>query len=353
MGGRAFGMKTVVVTGGGGFLGSALARRLRTEGYEVRSLARGHYPLLDGWGVQQVRGDLADPKVVRQACRGVDLVFHVAAKAGIWGPREHYYASNVLGTWNVIQACREEGVPRLVFTSSPSVVFDGSDLQGADESVPYASRYKAPYPETKAAAERMVLAANDESLATVALRPHLIWGPGDTHLIPGILARAGRLRRIGRRNPLVDFTYIDNAVEAHLCAARRLGTGSKCAGRAYFISQGEPIPLWDFVDRVLACAGLPPVRGTVPESFAYLAATVLEYAYRWLRVPGEPRLTRFLVEELATAHWFDIGAAVRDLGYQPPVSMEEGFRRLDRSFGETGQVQSGCSLTAGKGSECR
>ncbi len=325
-------MKRILVTGGGGFLGGALARRLRRDGYEVRSLARNSYSFLEDWGVEQVRGDLGDLAVVNRACQGVDLVFHVGAKAGVWGPREHFVMSNVLGTENVIQACRENGVSRLVFTSSPSVVFDGKDMEGADESVPYASKYKAPYPETKAAAERLVLAANDRTLATVALRPHLIWGPGDTHLVPGILERAGSLRRIGSRNPLVDFTYIDNAVEAHLCAALRLGTGSTCAGRAYFISQGEPMPLWDFIDRVLECAGRPPVRGQVPRAIAYAAATVLEYAYRGLRIPGEPKLTRFLVEELSTAHWFNISAARRDLGYQPCVSMEEGFQRLTQSF---------------------
>lgn len=324
----------VLVTGAGGFLGKAIAHRLIELGDSVRSFSRGFYPVLDELGIEQCRGDLADAQAVHEACRGVDLVFHVAAKAGIWGRHRDFYEANVVGTRNVLEACRLAGIARLVYTSSPSVVFDGTDMEGVDESVPYPAHYRASYPETKAMAEQFVLEANGADLATVSLRPHLIWGPGDTNLIPGILARGrkGALRRIGHSEKRVDFTYIDNAAQAHLCAADRLAPGAPAAGRAYFISQAEPVPLWDFINRVLDCAGLPPVEGSVPRSIAYASGAFLEIVYRLLPVSGEPRLTRFLVEELSTAHWFDITAAQRDLGYDPVVDMEEGFRRLRASL---------------------
>ncbi|MGE3822335.1 MAG: NAD-dependent epimerase/dehydratase family protein [Isosphaeraceae bacterium] len=331
-----------LVTGGGGFLGGAIARRLVERGDRVRSLARGDYPALRAWGVETPRGDLADPGAVARAVRGMDVVFHVAAKAGIWGSAEDYRRANVEGTRNVIEACRNAGVKTLVYTSSPCVVFNGRDMEGADESAPYPSHFDASYPATKAEAERLVLAANGPELATVALRPHLIWGPGDHHLVPRILARAraGRLRRIGRGDPRIDATYVDNAADAHLLAADRLEPGSPIAGRAYFIAQGEPVPLWDLVDGILAAAGLPPVTRSLPLSVASVAAVLCETVYGALRVRSEPPLTRFMVRELATSHWFDLTAARRDLGYAPRVSTAEGLVRLAAWLRENPDVRS-------------
>ena len=213
-----------LVTGGGGFLGSAIVRQLRARGDEVRTFSRKEHKELALLGVEQVRGDLGDPTFILEAAKGCDVVFHVAAKAGIWGSYQDYYRTNVAGTQNVVAACLAHKVGRLVYTSSPSAVFDGSDVEGGDESLPYPSSYEAHYPETKALAERMVLAAASPSLATVSLRPHLIWGPGDNHLVPRILTkgRAGKLRRIGDRPNLVDTVYVDNAARAHLQAADRL-----------------------------------------------------------------------------------------------------------------------------------
>lgn len=328
-------MKTkALVTGGGGFLGGAIVRLLLARGDSVRTLARGDYPELRALGAEPVRGDLADPSAVSRAVEGCDAVFHVAAKAGIWGRYDDYYRSNVEGTRHVLDACRAQGVRRLIYTSSPSVVFDGKDMQGVDESVPYASHFESFYPQTKAEAERLVLAANNATLATTALRPHLIWGPGDNHLIPRIIAKAksGRLRRIGRDDHLVDTIYVDNAAEAHVLAADHLAPGSPVAGKAYFLSQGEPVPLWDLVNRILAAAGVPPVTRSVSPRVALLAGTVLEGLYRTLRLPGEPPMTRFLAHQLSTAHWFNIDAARRDFGYRPGVSIDEGLRRLEQSF---------------------
>lgn len=320
-----------LVTGGGGFLGGAIVQHLLEAGYAVGSFSRGSYPQLLKLGVKVLQGDLADAEAVQEACRDCQIVFHVAAKAGIWGDAEAYYQTNVTGTENVIAACRTLGISRLVYTSTPSVVFDGHDLEGVDERVPYAEHYKAAYPATKATAERLVLAANNESLGTVALRPHLIWGPGDTHLVPGIIARGrkGRLRRVGHTSKLVDFTYIENAAQAHLLAGDRLSPGSPIAGKAFFISQGEPVPLWDFINRILKAAHLPPVSRTISPDFAYAAGWLCELLYRTLRLRGEPPITRFLAEELATSHWFNIAAAREELGYQPRVSVEEGLKRLE------------------------
>jgi nucleoside-diphosphate-sugar epimerase len=323
-----------LVTGGGGFLGGAIVRRLVARDDEVRSLTRGRYPDLDALGVRTVRGDLADQAVVSDAVAGVDVVFHVAARAGISGRRTDYVATNVVGTRNVVAACRAHGVTRLVHTSTPSVVHAGRDVAGVDESAPYATRFDAPYPATKAQAERVVLAANDASLATVALRPHLIWGPGDTQLVPRIVERArrGRLRLVGDGRALVDSTYIDNAVDAHLLAAAALTPGAPCAGRPYFISQGEPLPLRDLVSRILAAAGLPPVTVSVPFPVAYAGGAAVELAWWAARRQGDPPMTRFLARQLATAHWFDISAARRDLGYQPAVSIDEGMLALAREL---------------------
>jgi nucleoside-diphosphate-sugar epimerase len=319
-----------LVTGGGGFLGGAIVRRLAARGDRVRSLSRRRYPELDLLGVEQIQGDVADLGPTETAAAGCDVVFHVAAKAGVWGAYAEYYRANVIGTQNVVAACRKHGVRRLVYTSSPSVVFDGRDLEGVDESAPYPKHYDAAYPKTKAEAERLALAANGPDLATVALRPHLIWGPGDNHLIPRILerGRAGRLRRIGRANKLIDSIYIDNAADAHVLAADRLAPGSLIAGKVYFLSNGEPIPLWDLINRILATAGVPPVTRAVPAWLAYAAGWLLETAYTMRGRRDEPPMTRFLARELTTAHWFNIDAARRDLDYEPKVSIAEGMLRL-------------------------
>jgi nucleoside-diphosphate-sugar epimerase len=319
-----------LVTGGGGFLGQAIVKSLCRRGSEVRSFSRQEHNALRHLGVEQRQGDLADPAAVTAAVAGCDIVFHVASKAGIWGPYNDYYRTNVLGTQNVVAACRRHRVARLIYTSSPSVIFNGQDMAGVDESVPYPSRFKAPYPETKAKAEQCIRQANDSTLATVALRPHLIWGPGDHHVLPRLAARAkaGRLRRIGPGRKMIDTTFVDNAAEAHLLAAERLVPGGSIAGKAYFISQGEPRETWRMINDLLTASGVPPVHRSVPTPLAFLLAGFLELAHHLTRNDNEPRLTRFLVREMCASHWFDISAARRDLGYVPRISIAEGLRLL-------------------------
>jgi 2-alkyl-3-oxoalkanoate reductase len=321
---------TALVTGGGGFLGTAIVRLLRLRGINVRSFSRCLHAHLMELGVEQLTGDVADAAAVDRAVGGCGLVYHVAAKASIWGRYRDYHAANVKGTANVIAACRMHGIDRLVYTSSPSVVFHGGDMQAVNESAPYPRKFEAYYPQTKAIAERMILEANGPDLATVALRPHLMWGPGDPHLIPRLIAQArlGKLRRIGRIDKKVDVTYVDNAALAHLQAAEVLGQRSAVAGKPYFPSQGEPVLLWEFINRILGRTGLPPVQRSVPYWAAWSAGAVLETAYRLFGITRAPPLTRFVVRQLATAHWFDISAARRDFGYDPVVSTEEGLRRL-------------------------
>jgi len=325
---RATGKRIILVTGGGGFLGSAIVRNLIARGESVRSFSRACYAQLDAWGVEQVQGDLGDLTAVTMACRDVEAVFHVAAKPGVWGSYQDFYRTNVLGTENIIRACRQCGVQRLIYTSSPSVVFDGGNMDGVDESAPYSACFHAHYPRTKASAERKVLAAAAEGLAAIVLRPHLIWGPGDTYLAPRIIARAHRLRQVGDGKNKVDTIYVDNAAHAHVLAEACLKKEPHLSGRIYFISQDQPIALWEMINRILAAGGKPPVTKTVSPAVAYLSGALCEGIYGLLRLRREPPMTRFVARELATSHWFNIQAAKTDLGYSPIVSTEEGFKRL-------------------------
>ncbi|MFA5058551.1 MAG: NAD-dependent epimerase/dehydratase family protein [Opitutaceae bacterium] len=351
-----------LVTGGTGFLGRHLVERLLAQGRAVTVLARRPAPDLEKPGVRFVAADLADADAVAAACAGVETVFHVAARVGVWGRYDDYFHANVLGTRAVLDGCRIHGVHRLVYTSTPSVVYNGRDLAGADESLPLTTACPAAYPLTKAIAEREVLAANSPELRTVALRPHLIWGADDPHLVPRLLARAqsGRLRIVGSGRNRVDLVHVHNAVDAHLLAELALGgfvAGVACcervepagpgpqsisetkdpgstspatsaAGKAYFITNGEPVVLWEWINGLLRALGRPPVTKRLPLGAATAVGAACEALWRLLPLAGEPPLTRFVAKELATDHWFDLSAARRDLGYQPRVSMAEGMAEL-------------------------
>jgi nucleoside-diphosphate-sugar epimerase len=327
------------VTGGGGFVGKALCTALRVSGYEVISLSRKAYPDLVAAGVESAQVDISAPSESwAHLLVGCEGVFHTAAKVDMWGRYRDFFKTNVLGTKNVIEACRRAGVKNLVFTSSPSVIHTGKDLLGVNESVAYPEHFHAFYPQTKAQAEREVLAANGVGgLHTVALRPHLIWGPNDTNLIPTIVerARAGKLTRIGDGTNKVDLTFIEDCVQAHLAAMRTLESDpARAAGKAYFISQGEPVNMWQWIDQVLVAHNLPPVKRTISLSVAQSLALVFEGMAKALQLIGiqaKPLLTRFLVSEMATSHYFDISAARRDLGYSPAFTID---RAMAKTFAE-------------------
>jgi len=322
--------ENVLVTGGGGFLGKAIVKRLVEKECHVTSFSRKPYPALDRLHVKQIKGNISDPKAVRNACQGIDLVFHVAALPGVWGKYSDYYDTNVIGTENIITACRQNGVSRLIYTSSPSVVFNGKDMEGVDESIPHATRFSTHYPKTKALAEKAVLAAASGDLKAIILRPHLIWGPGDNHLVPRILARAHRLRIVGNGKNKVDTLYIDNAASAHVLAAEKLAGHPELSGGIYFISQDEPLPLWEMINRILKAGGKKPITRKVPFQIAWVAGALLEFFYKTFKINSEPMMTRFVAKELSTSHWFDISAAKQDLGYTPEISTHQGLERLEK-----------------------
>lgn len=333
----------VFITGASGFIGGKIAERFLVRGRPVRVLARRPLPELERLGAQLVRGDLHDPAALAAGCAGAEAVFHVAGRVGVWGPREEFFRVNVEGTRHVLAAARAARVPRLVYTSSPSVVFNGGDLAGVDESAPLCTRAPCAYPTSKAAAERLVAEAHSRDLATVALRPHLVWGPGDRNVVPRVLAlaRRGKLKIVGAGRNLVDCTHITNVVDAHLQAEAALamcnplngtsadaGGAGRVGGKAYFITNDEPVVLWDWINELLRGLDLPPITQHVSLGTAYRVGAVLEAAWRWLPLKGEPPMTRFVAKELATDHWFRIDAAKRDLGYAPRVTMADGTRHL-------------------------
>jgi len=324
----------VLVTGGGGFLGSHLACRLLAMGHFVSVLGRHRYPNLPP-KIIQLQVDLCDPKAISKACQGQDSVFHAGALPGIWGTKKDFYQTNVDGTRHVIDGCLQHGVQKLVFTSSPSVVYSQTDMENVDESTPYPSHYLSDYPKTKALAEQMVVAANgQQDLMTVSLRPHLIWGPGDPHLIPRIIERAtkGQLVRVGQGTNRVDIVYIDNAVDGHIRAWQALKPGSPVAGQCYFLSDGQPVVLWDWINQLLTSLGIAPVTKSISYGMAKNLGWILEAVYRLFGLAGEPRMTRFLAGQLATSHYFDISRARRDFNYEVMVSPEEGMKRLLKSL---------------------
>ena len=280
--------------------------------------------------ITQVLGDIRNLEAVENAATGQDAVFHVAAISGIWGPWKKFHSTNTIGTKNVIEACLRKGVPKLIYTSSPSVTFAGGHQVNTDESAPYPKEWLCHYPHSKALAEQAVLEANDSDLMTCALRPHLIWGPGDQHLIPRLIARAktGQLRRVGDGSNQVDNIYVENAALAHLQAEEAMSPGAAVCGNAYFISQDDPVNCWGWIDEILELASLPRIKKSISYFWAYRIGYMLELFGHMTNSESEPRMTRFLAAQLAKHHYYDISAAKRDFNYRPVVSNSEGMARL-------------------------
>lgn len=327
----------ILVTGGGGFVGGYVVDLLLERGYSVRSLGRSPQPALAAKGVDVRCGDLADEAAVSAAVEGVDAVFHVAAKAGVWGSWERYYQANVVGTKNVVEACQKHGVGRLVYTSTPSVVFNRQAFTGQGNELPYGRDWLCHYAHTKAIAEEAALGANSESFKVVALRPHLIFGPGDPHLLPRVVesVKAGRLKIVGDGKNRVDVSFVKDVAAAHLAAFDALENGD-CAGKAYFISQGEPVEIWSWLNEVLKGLGQPPLTRKVPLPVAYAAGGMAELIWKLLNKSGEPPITRFVAVELAKDHYFDLTAAQRELKFEPVHAMQDALKETIQDLKERG-----------------
>ena len=323
-------MKNILVTGGGGFIGQAIVRKLISKGLQVNVVGRNTYPQLAALGVRCHRGDIRDLDFLKSIFEGIDTVFHVAAKAGIWGTKEEYFSINTQGTHNVIAACQYASVPALIYTSTPSVVFARAPLTGADERLPYATNPLCHYAASKIEAEKQVLAASGNGLRTTAIRPHLVWGPGDQHLIPRLLERGrqGKLKIVGKGDNMVDISYIDNVVHAHILAAENLHASGSAGGNAFFIGQEQPVALWEWINSLFTRVGITQVSTKVPFSLAYLAGGVLEGVYGLAGCKTEPKMTRFLAHQLAHSHWFSHNNAKNILGYREQVSTAEGMVQL-------------------------
>ena len=323
-------MKRVIVTGGGGFVGNAIVQSLLKKGVTCTVIGRGNYPALVKQGVECLQGDIADREFIIKNVKNADAVFHVAAKAGIWGDWQHYYRTNVVGTKNIVDSCLHNKIKVLVHTSTPSVVFNGEDIENGREDMPYPSKFLCNYAKTKAAAEKIVLSVNQSALRTCAIRPHLIWGPGDPHLIPRLIERGtlGKLKIVGNGENLVDISYIDNVAHAHLLACQNLlDSGSSC-GKAYFIGQERPVNVWQWINELFEKINVHPVEKKVPFTLAYSIGTFLELWYSVLALSKEPVMTRFVAEQLAKSHYFCHDRAKQDFNYRPIVSIEDGMKNL-------------------------
>jgi len=322
-----------LVTGGGGFLGKAIVRQLLDRGDEVTILARSSYPEVEAMGANAVQLDITSTDGLQEACQGMDVVFHVAALAGVWGPREKYFNINVEGTRNMLQAAKAAGVPKFIQTSSPSAVWSGKDKINVTEAdCPYPTTFLTDYPESKAESEKLALAANCDSMAVCVLRPHLIWGPGDPHLIPRILDRYDRLKIIGDGKTIVGICYVENGAHAHILAADALSPGSDNAGKAYFITDIESINLWEWLNEVLVRLGKKPITSKIPASVAYGAGAVMEVLWKLFSISGEPFMTRFVARQLSSSHSYDLSGAINDFAYQEKVDPKEGFETMIQYF---------------------
>lgn len=322
-----------MVTGGGGFLGSYIIRELlKNPRNIVTNFSRHSYEHLEGLGVPTIKGDLKNAADIERALsQGFDAIFHVAALAGVWGRFQDFFEINFVGTKNLLEAAQSNGVQKFIYTSTPSVVFGKEDLLGVDENQPYPSQHLTPYAETKTMAEKLVLQSNNgKDFLTCAIRPHLIWGPGDPHLFPRVIQKGkeGKLRIVGDGENLVDIIYVENAALAHVLAFENLTPGSRVCGEAYFVGQERPVKLWDFINQILGYVKVEPVMRSIDVAAAYRLGYVFEKLFKVAGIQKpEPPMTRFVALNLGKSHYFSHAKAKRDFGYSPRVSIEEGLKR--------------------------
>ncbi|MBI2602424.1 MAG: NAD-dependent epimerase/dehydratase family protein [Deltaproteobacteria bacterium] len=328
-------MEKVLVTGGGGFLGTEICKQLKDKGYDVTSYSRKSYPHLSKMGIRCMQGSVTSREDLGYAMKGKDAVIHTAALAGVWGRHKDFYDANVVGTQNVLDVMETLGIPRLVYTSSPSVVFAGKDITGqSEEELSYPTQSMGSYPDTKVEAEKRVLATHGKkNFVSVAIRPHHILGSGDPHFLPRIKEKAkrGMLKKVGDLNNMIDVTYVGNAALAHILALEALTPRSPLGGKAYFVAQERPVNLWEFVDTMIDKFGLPAIKGRISFQTAWILGITLETVYRTLGIyKKEPPMTRLIAFSTARSHYFSHAAAKRDFGYIPRVSLEECMQKIMR-----------------------
>lgn len=328
--------KTILVTGGGGFLGKNICFQLKDRGYKVVSLSRKKYPELEAKGIESRLCDIAQHKETIKALKGADAVIHTAARAGIWGKPEDFYKNNTIGTENILEACTQNKINYLVYTSSPSICFSGKDIKGEDEKIPYANPPLCAYSQSKKQAEKLVLKKTNNSLLKAScLRPHLIWGPNDPHFLPRLREKAcsSKLFKVGKGENLVDIVYVDNAARAHIELLENLFLSDKTRGQVYFIGQESPVNLWNFLNKLLEASKLPPVKRKISFTLAYALGALSESFYKAFKIYyKEPRMTPFLALQLSKSHYFDHSKAKKDFAYKAHISTEEGLKLLRRSL---------------------
>ena len=292
-------MNRVYITGAGGFLGGHIVRALKVQSdFEIVNISRNHHESLDELGVNTITCNISNLEQVQSInFHEDDIIFHVAAIAGVWGRKEDFYNVNFLGTKNLVDHAKKSGVKFFIYTSTPSVVFGDEDIIGGNESLDYPEKYYTDYARTKSLAEKYVKENSDEDFRTISLRPHLIWGPGDPHLIPRVLekARLGKLKMVGDGENLVDIIYVKNAALAHVQAYQALKENKDLSGNSYFIGQEKPVNLWDFINQILAYKNLRPISGHVSFAAAYILGSIFEFIFKLLGIyKPEPPLTRFM-----------------------------------------------------------
>ena len=323
----------VLVTGTGSLLLGGLASELLRRGDEVVCLQRRPAAFMGHQNAHEVLADICNTDAVALAAKGCDAIIHGAARVGVVGSQKEFYDTNVLGTENILRAAEQQSISRLVFVSTPSVAHTGASLVGAPAGQAEIGRSRSYYAESKAIAERTVLNARNSQLAVVAIRPHLVWGPGDTQLVGRIVERAksGRLAVVGTGNALVDSTYIDNAISAHIAALDALHIGSACDGKAYVVSNREPRTVNELMRSMCESAGVPFEPRHLSLTLGIRLGSLVERLWPLMQ-SSEPPITRFIAEQLGTAHWFDQRVVHNDLKWAPSVTLDEGFKQLTQWF---------------------